>query len=201
MNAYEQLKRGMDILIQHENDFKSMLLSEIMVLVENFKPCTYNAPPEVADSLHLSLGQLNDLIAKIKDDSVINADAVKGIEQQVRDLAMEYDLRNSKPLSRTGLTVASARPAAPVARPDVPVASARLVDVPVASARPDVGARNMADRVKSIFTPNWNRFVNEAEATKATPVEATPVEAIPVQDPTGKNQLHSFGGRKTRRKV
>jgi hypothetical protein len=192
MNAYEQLKRGMDILIQHENEFKSMLLAEIMLLVENFKPCTYNAPPEVADSLHLSLGQLNDLIAKIQDDSVINADAVKGIEKQFRDLAIQYDLRRPKPLSRTGLTVT----------PAAPVASVR--PVPIASARPDapnVGPINFTDRSKSVI-PNWQRYANEADVPEATPVEAIPIEDIPVK-PSGKppGNLLRIGGRKTRRKV
>jgi len=64
MNVYEQLNEGMRVLIQHENEFKGMLLSEIVFLVDNFEPCTYNAEPEVADSLHLSLEELKDLIAK-----------------------------------------------------------------------------------------------------------------------------------------
>jgi len=172
MNVYEQLNEGMRVLIQHENEFKGMLLSEIIFLVDNFEPCTYNAEPEVADSLHLSLEELKDLIAKIKDDSVINADAVRGIEQQVHDVAREHDLRRPKQasfLTRMGLT--SPTVATPVA-PAAPIA----VAAPVAPKRTWMGAMN------DMLRPPTNL------------PEATPVERQVYQPGPG-------GRRKTRRKV
>jgi hypothetical protein len=218
--VYEQLKQGMSVLIQHENKFKSMLLAEILFLVDNLEPCTYNAEPEVADSLHLSLDQLKDLIARIQDDSVINANAVRGIEQQVRDLAIKNDLRTPKTrsfLSRfTSPTVAT--PATPVASAAaVPVAAmpspAPFVSA-IPSGRPE---RSWMDPIRRMFTPRnqeWqtnaddrgvsDRHINpriyEAYQPEAQPVESHPVEAQPVKRDPGKPNL-SIGGRKTRRKV
>ena len=182
MSVYEQLKQGMMILTQHENEFKGMLLAEIIFLVENLQPCTYNATPEVADSLHLSLDQLKDLIARIQDDSVINAVAVKGIEQQVHDLATKNDLRRPKPpsfFSRfTSPTVAT--PATPVASV-LPVAS-----VPNVQVRPD---RSWMGPLRRMFSPS----------EKGVP-EAYQAEVQTIERPD-KLPIYRIGGRKTRRKV
>jgi hypothetical protein len=211
MNVYEQLNEGMRVLIQHENDFKSMLLAEIIVLIDNLQPCTYNAEPEVADSLHLSLDQLKALIARIQDDSVINADAVRGIEHQVRVLATDNDLRRPKPrsfLSRfTSPTMAT--PATPVASAAaVPVAAAMpaIPSPPFVSAiTSDRPERSWMDPIRRMFTPRnqeWqtnadNRGVSDRHINPRI-YEAYQPEAQPVNPD---KQLYRIGGRKTRRKV
>ena len=205
MSVYEQLKQGMIVLTQHENEFKGMLLAEIIFLIDNFEPCTYNATPEVAESLHLSLDQLKDLIARIQDDSVLNTDAVRGIEQQVRVLATNNDLRRPKPrsfLSRfTSPTVAT--PATPVASA-TPVPVAMPSPAPFVSAIPDVPVRperGWMDPLRRMFTPRnqeWqtnadNRGVSDRHINPRI-YEAQPVERQP-------DNLYRIGGRKTRRKV
>ena len=205
MSVYEQLKQGMIVLTQHENEFKGMLLAEIIFLIDNFEPCTYNATPEVAESLHLSLDQLKDLIARIQDDSVLNANAVRGIEQQVRVLATNNDLRRPKPrsfLSRfTSPTVAT--PATPVASA-TPVPVAMPTPAPFVSAIPDVPVRperGWMDPLRRMFTPRnqeWqtnadNRGVSDRHINPRI-YEAQPVERQP-------DNLYRIGGRKTRRKV
>lgn len=196
MNVYEQLNEGMRVLIQHENDFKSMLLTEIIVLIDNLQPCTYNAEPEVADSLHLSLDQLKALIARIQDDSVINADAVKGIEQQVRDLAKKNDLRRPKPrsfLSRfTSPTVAT--PATPVASA-TPVSAAMPSPAPFVSVPAVRPERTWMDPLRRMFSPRKELDKGVPDLRPQVP-EAHPVERQPQPD-----KLYRIGGRKTRRKV
>ena len=209
MSVYEQLKQGMMVLTEHENKFKSMLLAEIIFLVDNFEPCTYNAEPEVAESLHLSLDQLKDLIARIQDDSVMNVDAVRDIEQQVRDLATNNDLRRPKPrsfLSRfTSPTVAT--PATPVASAaTVPVASsapvasvasaAPVADIP--SGRPE---RSWMDPIRRMFTPRNQEWQTNADDRSVSDTHRNPriYEAQPVERQPDK--LYRIGGRKTRRKV
>lgn len=219
MSVYEQLKQGMMVLIEHENKFKSMLLAEIIFLVDNFEPCTYNAEPEVAESLHLSLDQLKDLIARIQDDSVMNVDAVRDIEQQVRVLARDNDLRRPKPrsfLSRfTSPTVAT--PATPIASA-APVA-AMPSPASLASPAPFVSAipsgrpeRSWMDPIRRMFTPRNQEWQTNADDRgvsdrhinpriyEAYQPEAQPVEAQPVKRDPGKPNF-SIGGRKTRRKV
>jgi len=113
-----------------------------------------------------------------KDDSVINADAVRDIEQQVHDIAREHDLRRPKQasfLTRMGLT--SPTVATPVAnyvpRP-APVAA-------VASAAP-APKRTWMGALNNIIRPQPDL------------PEATPVERQVYQPGPG-------GRRKTRRKV
>ena len=194
MNVYEQLNEGMRVLIQHENDFKSMILAEIIVLIDNFQPCTYNAEPEVADSLHLSLDQLKTLIARIQDDSVINADAVKGIEQQVRELAIKNDLRRPKPRSFLS------RFASPtVATPSTPVAAATPVPaaMPAPAVRPE---RTWMDPLRRMFTPSnkdWDGYSQD----KGVPDKFLRPQVPEAQPVNPDKQLYRIGGRKTRRKV
>jgi len=199
MNVYEQLNEGMRVLIQHENYFKSMLLAEIIVLIDNLQPCTYNAEPEVADSLHLSLDQLKALIARIQDDSVINADAVRGIEQQVRDLAIKNDLRRPKQrsfLSRfTSPTVAT--PATPVAASTPVPSSSPAPFVSVQAVRPE---RTWMDPLRRMFTPRdkeWDGYSQD----KGVPDKFLRHQVPEAQPVNPDKQLYRIGGRKTRRKV
>lgn len=205
MSVYEQLKQGMMVLTQHENEFKGMLLAEIIFLIDNFEPCTYNATPEVAESLHLSLDQLKDLIARIQDDSVLNADAVRGIEQQVRVLATNNDLRRPKPrsfLSRfTSPTVATpavpVASAAPVAAMPSPASPAPFVSA-IPSGRPE---RSWMDPLRRMFTPRNEEWQTNADNRGVSDRHINPriYEAHPVERQPDK--LYRIGGRKTRRKV
>jgi hypothetical protein len=208
MSVYEQLKQGMTVLIKHENEFKGMLLAEIIFLVDNLEPCTYNAEPEVADSLHLSLDQLKDLIARIQDDSVMNTDSVRDIEQQFRGLATDNDLRRPKPrsfLSRfTSPTVAT--PATPVASAAaLPVAAIPSPPPFVSAITSDRPERSWMDPFRRMLTPRNQEWQTNADNRGVSDRHINPriyeasQEARPVERPP--DTLYRIGGRKTRRKV
>ena len=82
MSAYNQLIRALEKRETQTGTFYFHLMDEIDKIIEVLQPCdTSNSSPEVSDSVNLSIQELQNLIARIKDDSNIDKNVTDSIAE------------------------------------------------------------------------------------------------------------------------
>jgi len=83
MSAYDQLIRALENREKQTGKFYFNLMDEIDKIIEALLPCdTSNSSPEVSNSVNLSIQELQNLIARIKDDSNIDKNVSDSIAEE-----------------------------------------------------------------------------------------------------------------------
>jgi len=83
MSAYNQLIRALENREKQTGKFYFNLMDEIDKIIEALQPCdTSNSSPEVSNSVNLSIQELQNLIARIKDDSNIDKNVSDSIAEE-----------------------------------------------------------------------------------------------------------------------
>jgi hypothetical protein len=99
MSAYQQLNQALNEREKREAKFYFDLMDEIYKIIDALQPCdTSNSSPEVADSVNLSIQELQNLIAKIKDDSNIDANVSDGIAEEFDRKSKQFHLSKVAPV-------------------------------------------------------------------------------------------------------
>jgi hypothetical protein len=188
MNPEQELHDAIQERIAKENAFFNSIKTSIKNAVDRFELCDTSSSPEVEESVQLSLDGLNQVVNKLKNETVLNKEAARGITDYFTQLATENHVVQDS--SHQTVPDWFSAPAAPVAPA-----------TPIVNGTP---APSFFDRLKGAFRTNrpnpgraqWEAY---ASAPNANPIpNATPApiyQAQPyIENPYGK------GGRKRTRK-
>jgi hypothetical protein len=182
MNPEQELHDAIQERIAKENAFFNSIKTSIKNAVDKFKLCDTSSSPEVEESVQLSLAGLNQVVNKLKNETVLNKEAARGITDYFTQLARE----NRVVQGASHQTV-----------PDYFSAPA----TPIVNGTP---APSFFDRFKGVFRSNrpnpgraqWEAFVANPQANPIPTATPAPIyQAEPyTENPYGK------GGRKRTRK-
>ena len=188
MNPEQELHDAIQERIAKENAFFNLIQTSIKKAVDDFEECDTSSSPEVEESVQLSLTGLNEVVNKLKNETVLNKEAARGITDYFAQLARE----NHVVQSASHQTV-----------PDYFSATG----APVAHATSIVNgtpAPSFFDRLKGAFRTNrpnpgpaqWDAYAANPKANPIPTATPAPIyQAEPyIENPYGK------GGRKRTRK-
>jgi len=186
MNPEQELHDAIQERIAKENAFFNLIKTSIKKAVDDFEECDTSSSPEVEESVQLSLTGLNEVVNKLKNETVLNKEAARGITDYFAQLARE----NHVVQSASHQTV-----------PDYFSATAAPA-TPIVNGTP---APSFFDRFKGVFRSNrpnpgpaqWDAYAANPKTNPiltATPAPIYQAEPYPAPNPYGK------GGRKRTRK-
>jgi len=192
MNADRELHDAIQERIAKENAFFNLIKTSIKNAVDEFEECDTSTSPEVEDSVQLSIAGLNDIVRKIKDETVLNKEAARGITDYFTQLAREnHVVQDNNHQSIPDYFSEPSRPLAPLAPA-----------TPIVTGKP---APSFVDRAKGFFGVRPNPQRAQWDAYAADPI----ANSIPVATPAGPiyqaerdnpQNPYGKGGRKRTRK-
>jgi hypothetical protein len=138
MNADQALHDAIQERITKENAFFNLLKKAIKDAVDKFNLCDTSTSPEVEDSVNISMDGLTEAIRKLKEETVLNQTAAKGITDLFSDLAQTNHLvQDSNYTTNPNYFAPTATP--------VPIPSA----TPIVNGAP--APRSFLDRARGMF--------------------------------------------------
>lgn len=198
MNADQALHDAIQDRIAKENAFFNLLKKAIKDAVDEFKLCDTSTSPEIEDSVQLSIAGLNEATRKLKDETVLNKEAAKGITDYFTQLAQEnHVVQDSTYTTKPNYFAPTATPA-----PIPPVAPA----TPIVNGTP--APRSFLDRARGMFVrtnasqPNINRDAWESLAEDPNTLHTNPVlqSERPIYQAQPVNPYSKYGGKRKTRK-
>jgi len=191
MSAIQRLNQALKDREIQANKFFITILDEIDFMIENLSSCDHSdSTPEVANSVNLSVQELESLIAKIKDETNISEVKSNGIAEEFNRKVGENGLARIAPLATTNTPAPNlwqrvfGRPRA--ASPAAPAAPAPSVWDRLLGRRPV----NPAERSQ------WENYVQHPNNLPT----AQPVYQAEAYYSNPSNPYRPKGGRKRTRK-
>jgi hypothetical protein len=189
MNADRELHDAIQERIAKENAFFNLIKTSIKNAEDEFEECDTSTSPEVEDSVQLSIAGLNDVVRKLKDETVLNKEAARGITDYFIQLAREnHVVQDNNHQSIPDYFSVPSRPLAPLAPA-----------TPIVTGKP---APSLVDRAKGFFGVRPNPQRAQWDAYAADPI-ANPIPvAGPIYQAERDNHPNPYGkgGRKRTRK-